>query len=461
MPNAIYQPSSADTRLLLSEVIGAFSYALDLTEGQPPGHCLRACWIGVHVGKELGLDAAALWDLYYTLLLKDAGCSSNAARLCELYGTDDFTVKRDFKSVDADHFVEIAGFVLKHAGLGRSLKERYRRIMNLAKHGEQLATELIQTRCERGAAIARQLGFSEVVALGIHGLDEHWNGNGRPERLQGAAIPLESRIALLSQVVDVFHSIGGAAAAIQEVRERRGTWFDPTVTDAFESACRRAGFWEALTAADIEARVRALEPEHRSIEVDDDRLDAITAAFGQVVDSKSPYTSGHSTRVAQFADVVGEQLGLSKVRRRWLHRGALLHDIGKLGVSNSILDKPAGLTDEEWQQVRAHARYTEEILSRLSPFAELALVAGAHHERLDGTGYPKGLRAPDIAVETRIITLADIFDALTAPRPYRGPIPAPQALDMMEKTRGTAVDGDCLDALHACLPRVLAITSAR
>ena len=456
MPHTAPPTSLAESRLLLSEVMGAFSYALDMTEGQPPGHCLRSCWIGVHIGQALGLDAAALWDLYYTLLLKDAGCSSNAARLCELYGADDLQVKRDFKRVNADHLVEITGFVLTHAGLGQGLKERYRHIMNLATHGEALATELILTRCERGAAIARQIGFNEVVAAGIHGLDEHWNGNGRPERLQGVAIPLESRIALLAQVADVFHSIGGPARAVQEVHERLGTWFDPAVVAAFDAACTGAGFWEALAAPDMEARVRAIEPESRSLLVDEDRLDAIALAFAQVVDSKSPYTYGHSSRVAQYADAVAEQLGLPAARRRWLRRGALLHDIGKLGVSNTILDKPGSLTPEEWEQVRAHARYTEEILSRLSPFAELALVAGAHHERLDGKGYPKGLLAEAISKETRIITLADIFDAITAKRPYRGAIPVPQALQMMEKTRAQALDGDCLDALYACLPRLVA-----
>lgn len=134
------------------------------------------------------------------------------------------------KRVNPDHLVEITGFVLTHTGFGQGLKERYRHIMNLATHDEALATELILTRCERDAA-------------GIHGLDEHWNGNGRPERLQGTAIPLESRIALLAQVADVFHSIGGHARAVQEVHERRGTWFDPAVVAAFDAACARAGFW--------------------------------------------------------------------------------------------------------------------------------------------------------------------------------------------------------------------------
>lgn len=129
--------------------------------------------------------------------------------------------------------------------------------------------------------------------------------------------------------------------------------------------------------------------------------------------------------------------------------GALLHDVGKLGVSNAILDKPDKLNAQEWAAVQMHAAYTEEILSRIGAFEELAQVAGAHHERLDGKGYPKGLSAADIALETRIITTADIFDAITAKRPYRGAIPVPQALEMMAEHLGTAIDPGCFAALQA------------
>lgn len=160
-------------RLRLAEIIGALSYALDLTEGQPPGHCLRACWIGMHTGRKLGLGAEALSDLYYTLLLKDTGCSSNAARLWELYGGDDLATKRDFKLVDSQSLLQLARFVLRHAGPGEALRVRVRRLVNLYRNGEALATELVHTRCERGADIVRRLGFGESVAAGIFSLDEH------------------------------------------------------------------------------------------------------------------------------------------------------------------------------------------------------------------------------------------------------------------------------------------------
>src|SRR5574343_290308 len=213
-------------RLHLSELISALSHALDITEGQPEGHCVRCCWIGMHIGRQIGLDGDALWHLYYTLLLKDLGCSSNAARICELYLTDDLRLKRDFKTV-GDSLPQVLGFVLGHTGLKAPLSERFRSVLTIFKDGRQIADKLISTRCHREADIARQLRFPERVPAGIFSLDEHCNGQGRPEGLAGEAIPFFSRIALLAQVVDVFHTAGGPSAALDEVKGRSGRWFDP------------------------------------------------------------------------------------------------------------------------------------------------------------------------------------------------------------------------------------------
>ena len=437
----------------LSELIGALSHALDITEGQPAGHCVRCCWIGMHIGRAIGLPQDQLWELYYTLLLKDLGCSSNAARICELYLADDLGFKRDFKTV-GDSLPQVLSFVLTHTGLKAGLAERFRSVMTILKDGPAIAQDLIATRCQRGAEIARLLRFPDGVAEGIYSLDEHFNGQGKPARLAGEAIPVHARIALLAQVIDVFHTAGGRAAALREARKRAGSWFDPRLVDAFERAACAEEFWATLAAPHIDAAVAALEPGGREVALDDDYLDDIAAAFGQVVDSKSPFTSGHSERVALYTDLVAEAMGLSPERRRWLKRGALLHDVGKLGVSNSVLDKPGKLDAEEWEAMRHHAAYTEAILSRVRAFSELARVAAAHHERLDGGGYPRGLKAEQIDIATRIITVADIFDAITADRPYRGPIPIPRALAMMAGTVGTAIDADCFEALKAALARL-------
>lgn len=439
--------------LKLSELISALSHALDITEGQPAGHCVRCCWIGMQVGRAIGLDDDALWELYYALLLKDLGCSSNAARICELYLADDLAFKRDFKTV-GDSLPQVLNFVLQHTGLKAGLAERFRSVLTIMRDGSEIAHELIATRCQRGAEIARLLRFPEGVAAGIYSLDEHFNGQGRPAGLAGEAIPLFSRIALLAQVVDVFHTTGGPGAALDEIRERSGHWFDPQLVRAFEQVAEDDAFWATLAAPEVGAAVLAQEPAAHVVELDDDYLDDIAAAFGQVVDSKSPYTAGHSVRVALYTDMIAETLGLTPERRRWLKRGALLHDVGKLGVSNSVLDKPGKLDDEEWAAVKAHAIYTETILSRITAFAELARVSAAHHERLDGSGYPRGISAADICLETRIITTADIFDAITAERPYRGAVPIPKTLEIMAENVGTAIDPQCFAALKQALDRL-------
>ena len=428
--------------LKLSELMGALSHALDITEGQPEGHCVRCCWIGMHIGQGLGLDNDALWTLYYTLLLKDLGCSSNAARICELYVGDDLSFKRDFKWVDGS-LPQVLRFVLRHTGPQVGLMERLKALGGILKNGDSIAQELIHTRCTRGADIARQLRFPEDVALGIHALDEHWNGQGRPDQLAGTAIPIQARIALLAQVIDVHHAASGQATALAEVQARRGSWFDPELVDAFAAVSQVPLFWEMLSSNQLEPAVYALEPGGHEVTVDEDYLDDIAEAFGQVVDAKSPFTAGHSARVGLYTALLGESMAVPEARRRWLKRGALLHDVGKLGVSNSILDKPGKLTDEEWKAVQRHASYTEAILGRVRIFDELARVSAAHHERLDGKGYPKGLMAADIALETRIITTADIFDAITAERPYRGAVPIDKTLIIMAETVGTAIDADC------------------
>jgi HD-GYP domain-containing protein (c-di-GMP phosphodiesterase class II) len=220
---------------------------------------------------------------------------------------------------------------------------------------------------------------------------------------------------------------------------------------AFEQVAREAAFWRMLDDPALDAAVLELEPLPLRVPLSDDYLNDIAAAFGQVVDAKSPYTSGHSTRVAHYVDGIAAALGLSAARRRWLKRGALLHDVGKLGVSNAVLDKPGALDDAEWASVREHAVYTEDILARIGAFGDLARVAAAHHERLDGTGYPRRLDAKRISLETRIITVADIFDAISADRPYRAAVPVERTLEMMARSVGTAIDPLCFEALQVAV----------
>lgn len=431
----------------LSEVVGALSYALDITEGQPVGHSLRCCWIGMHIGMRLDLSEEELSDLYYTLLLKDIGCSSNAARICRLYLADDLNFKNSYKSVDTK-LPEILRFLIANTARKSGFVERLQTMINVARNGGEIARELIETRCQRGADIARSMRFSETVAQGILDLDEHWDGTGQPVKRTGADISLFARIALLAQVVDVFFMRGGPEAAVAEVTGRAGRWFDPALVAIVQSLAGNQAFWQTLLANDLDHCVVTLEPRALMREVDEDYLDDIAAGFAQVVDAKSPFTAGHSDRVSIFADLIAEELGYAPDRRRWLKRAALLHDIGKLGVSNSVLDKNGRPDEDEWAQIRRHPELGRVILSKISAFQSMARVAGDHHERLDGKGYPHGISDDHIDLDTRIVTVADIFDALTADRPYRKAMSVSEAFAIMQKDVGTAIDPTIFAALQ-------------
>ncbi|WP_305097789.1 HD-GYP domain-containing protein [Croceibacterium aestuarii] len=429
-----------------SEIVAAFTYALDLTEGQPQGHSIRACYIASELAREIGLPEQDRAAVYYATLLKDLGCSSNAARIHELYRADDLSFKANWKAV-APGLGATLKFVFAHTARGAPLKARVNAIAHILKNGDAIAQEMIETRCTRGAHIARELRFGEGVAQGIYHLDEHWDGSGRPGRLAGGAIPLASRFALIAQIADVFHRAAGPMSACTEVALRSGSWLDPELCSAFARIAARPRFWARLESPALETQVMAMAPDVED-EVDDDYLDAITAAFGKVVDAKSPYTAGHSARVADYSEQLGHRLGVLPTRLRRLKRAATLHDVGKLGVSSAILEKPGKLDADEWVVMRSHASHTQAILGRIGALADMAPIAAAHHERLDGKGYPLGLGEQVISRETRIITLCDFYDALTAERPYRAAMPIPQALAVMEGEVGKAIDGDGFEALR-------------
>jgi putative nucleotidyltransferase with HDIG domain len=445
-------PPATKPEIRLADVLAALSHALDMVEGQPAGHCVRCCWIGIHVGRELGLTERQISELYYTLLMKDAGCSSNAARICQLYMTDDIAFKRDFKTINGS-LPQVLRFVLSHTGMNAGLAERFRALVHVFQNGGEMAQELMEARCDRGAEIARKMRFAEPVVEAIRSLDEHWDGSGMPKGLSGENIPVYSRIALIAQVADVFFTTNGVEAAREEITNRAGTWFDPVLAAAFDRVAAKDWFWATLRSDALQTAIFDLEPAQQRAFVDNDYLDDIAAAFAQIIDSKSPYTSGHSQRVTLFADLIAEQLGFTEEKRSWLKRAALLHDIGKLGVSNSILDKPGKLDEVEWAAMKMHAIRGEEILSRIVVFADISTIAGAHHERLDGKGYPRGLSADRLSLEVRIVTTADIFDALTADRPYRAAMPVNKALAIMSDMVGTQIDPDCFDALRGALKR--------
>jgi HD-GYP domain-containing protein (c-di-GMP phosphodiesterase class II) len=440
-----------DSAFRTSEILSALSCALDITEGQPPGHAVRTCLIGMRIAELAGVPMEDRGALFYALLLKDLGCSSNAARLCSLFGADDRALKRDYKLTDWSRTGPSLAYALRNTVPGASPMARAFRVASMALKERDSGREMVQTRCDRGADIASMLGFTGATREAIRTLDEHWDGHGMPEGLSGSAIPLLGRIVGLAQSVEVFTSSFGVDTAIAVAIERRGRWFDPALVDALESFAGDDGFWTRLLGRSPERYLAALEPEDQILIADDERLDDIARAFARVIDAKSPFTYLHSERVAELAVTIGRRLHFDEVELRDLRRAGLLHDIGKLGVSTLILDKPARLTERERAEIRVHPAYTQRILERVTAFAGIVEIASSHHERLDGKGYHLGLPAERLSPMSRALAVADVYEALTADRPYRRGLPRNEAVAILRGQSGTALCAASVEALASDL----------
>jgi putative nucleotidyltransferase with HDIG domain len=447
-----------DGRVYLPEIISALSFALDLTEGAVRGHAVRSCLLGMRIAEEAQFPAGEMQDLYYALLLKDVGCSSNAARMCQIFGGDERKMKAATKTMDwtsprtpsLSTLRLLWSTVLPEASAAR----RIAHMVEMGRSSTANTKELILTRCDRGASIMRKLEFSPLSAEAVRCLDEHWDGSGYPSNLKGEQVPRLARILAIAQHLDVFSTGENPDAAIEVLQARSGRWFDPDLAQAAISLHRRGALWANCLPGDDEDETRRAAIDRAPGVIgylDSGRVDQICEAFADVVDAKSPFTFRHSVGVARAAVGISVRLGLPPNRIDFVRRAALLHDIGKLSVANSILDKPGKLTADEWDAIRNHPVQTSLILERIGAFRDLAKVAGEHHEKLDGTGYPYGMTGDLLSLEARIIAVADVYGALSEDRPYREGLSLETVVSIMQKEVPAKLDGNCFEALMASL----------
>ena len=437
----------------VSEVLSALSVALDITQGLPQGHSMRSAIIGMRIAEEIKLNQSDRSSLFYALLLKDLGCSSNAAKISYLFRTDDLRSKRSFRLIDWTKPSECLVNSWCECAPQTSTWGRIKKVCRDITVGAKVGKQLSEIRCNRGATIARQLGFPEATAEAIQDLDEHWNGRGGPVGKKREEISLLGRICCLAQTTEVFFGSNGVEAALDIANHRSGTWFDPELVRALQSFRGDKDCWSQLDSECLINELRGWEPKDKVLLADEDYLDRIAKAFASVVDAKSPWTFDHSSRVAEIAVGVAQQLNCAPEVIHDIRRAGLLHDIGKLGVSNLILDKPGKPTDEEYAQIRLHSDYSYRILSQVEALRDLAFIAAGHHERLDGKGYHLGLSGDEIPFPTRILSVADVFEALSAKRPYRDGMPREKIESIMNGDRDKAFDGECLDALWSSLDK--------
>ena len=363
-----------------------------------------------------------------------------------LFGADDHELKRTGKRTDWARTLPAFVWSVRAVAPKETPRVKLERLLAIKDEGE-VTRSLMQARCDRGAEIARMIGLTDGTAEAIRTLDEHWDGHGQPRWLLGEQIPLLGRILCLAQTVEIFHAAGGVEDACAVAERRAGTWFDPDLVKALDSFRREAGFWASLAEPDL----TRWEPEDQLIAVDDERLLQIATAFAGIVDAKSPWTYFHSDRTSLIATNMGAALGLDRAELGDLRRMGLLHDIGKLAVSNRILDKPSGLTAAEYARIKEHPLFTRWVLERVSCFEELAAPAAGHHERLDGSGYPSGLTAGDLTLATRVLAVADVYEALTATRPYRPALSEDEALETIRRDVPRRLDPDAYEALETVI----------
>jgi len=406
----------------------------------------------MRIGKEYGLQTNQLNELYFALLLKDCGCSANASKTFNALGSDDLKAKHDVKTTDWTSVNwQTVKYALDHIAPGKPFLERVRAILKVAANQKVHARDVTQIRCNRGATLARYMGLPEGTASAILDLDEHWDGSGNPENLRGNNINIFSRIMLLAQTLENFAAAQSREAATQVIQQRSKKWFDPKVVKAALSLDRRNELWTDIHSENIDQIVLELDTPAKELTLgDDSTLDSICVAFAQIIDAKSPFTYNHSNGVANASVAIARKLDLPRERIVFVRHAALLHDLGKLGVSNAILEKPAKLDDEEWKSMKRHPMDTWLILKAIPHFEELSEVAASHHEKLNGTGYFRSLTAEHLSIESRIIAVADIFDALSAKRPYRDSLPLETVFNIMRKDSPHGIDGDCLSALEQC-----------
>ena len=429
-----------------SSLLLGLSAALDLTEGQLPGHALRTTYLAVRVASRLGLGEIERADLFHASVLKDAGCSSNSAAISEIFGGDDIELKRRQATVDRS-ILAYAAFAISSLPPAEPLPARLRRLISIGLRGRGARRAVEQLRCERGASIARKAGFPDSVATAIHDVHEHWDGHGEPRGLRGDLINHLARIIAACAAFDVFLSIRGRDEARRMVTDRRGTWYDPDVVDGLLSAVD-SGLIDDLEAPDLMARTVALEPSVEAVIAGDDQVDEIASAFADIIDAKSPYTGSHSQGVARLANAMAVRIGLPDRDVIDIRRAALLHDLGKLGVPNTVLDKPGALDTTELDLVRRHPELSLRILSPIPKLSRVAELAACHHERLDGRGYFRGLAAEELAIGARIVAVADVFEALTANRPYRAAMTVERAFEILRLESGGHLAADVVEVLR-------------
>ena len=427
----------------LAELVAALSLGVDLGFGQPMEHVLRQCLIALRLAERAGLGEDERAVVYYTALLVNVGCHSDAHEQAKWFG-DDIALKAGKYDHDL-RGVRAAVAALRLVGAGNPPFHRFRIGLEFAFSGHREFEGMIEQHAALARMLAEQLGLPEAVQQAVGAAYEQWDGRGWPGRLAGEQVPVAARAAQLAEFVEVAHRVGGIAAATTLARARAGAQFDPALCalicdepEGVLGGLDAGQTWHAVIEAEPSLAVRLTAVE----------FERALRAIADFVDLKSPYTLGHARAVSELVAHAASRLGLPAEEAALLRRAGLVHDLGRLGVSNAIWDKPGPLGAGEWERVRLHPYVTERMLRQSEALAPLAEIAVQHRERLDGSGYPRGLSGGAISRGARILGAADAYRSMCEPRPYRPALAAgAAAVELRAAAQAGGLDGDAVGAV--------------
>jgi len=430
-----------ELRPKLVELVAALSLAADLGLGQAMEHGLRACLIATRLADRLELDQQARDDVYWVSLLAMVGCTADSFELRQIWG-DDLALRAGMFEAGPSELA-IARYFLSRAGADGGPIRRARAGAGLLATGMRAVAESLTTHCQVTGQLAEQLQFGPSIREPLQHTFARWDGKGVPRGVAGEEIELAARLVVVANYIEVEHRLRGVDAAIAFSRRFAGSVMDPGVVEGLASGAAdildglEEHTWDAVVAAEPGDRGRLVGAE----------FDAVLGALGDFADLKSPWFTGHSGRVADLAATAATQLQLPEPDVVRLRRAGLVHALGRAGVPNTIWDKPGDLTLTERERMQLYAYYTDRIL-RHGSLAGLADLASASHERMDGSGYPRGLSGAAITQPARLLAAADVYDALTSTRPQREALSEEQAAThLRDQARAGRLDGQAVDAV--------------
>lgn len=428
----------------MADVLGGLSIVADLGYGLPPEEAMRSCLIATGLARTMGLSEDDVAVTFYTALLFHVGCSTFSHELAAIHG-DEVAANSVAAKIDFSDPRAVITTFIPESTRGMNPLSRLRAGAEIAVRGKEIGRRLDTSNCEVARETARRIGLREPVQRALYEIHEWWNGRGVPRGLAGEATSVSARMARLATDAAVLVRVAGLDAAVEELRDRAGRTLDPAIVDVF--ARNASALMREANAGDPRERIIEVEPEP-VFEIDEAHLPEVAAAFGDIADVKTPYTHGHSGEVARLAVGAGDRMRLDAQAVAELRIAGLLHDLGRVGISDGIWEKPGALTTAEWEQVRMHAYHSERILAGSEILRPLSRLAGMHHERLDGSGYHRGSSARDLGMPARILMAADAFQAMTQRRPHREAMTPQRAAEQLaEDARRGVLDPDVVVAV--------------